>query len=238
LIDSITQSCDKYQSVNFLVDESAAIGSSNFNYAKTFLTNYVTQTKDDPTLMSINYYDATFDSSIGYGNSQAAILSRISSKTYRGSGSGNLGNAINNTISQINAAGFANGVPKLLVLLVGSSSLDDVYYASEYARAVGITIIAVGIGSGFTNSQLLQVAYTQSNLIYLSSYSAITTFHTQLPNVLAHQYTDIALNSTLSGGMVRNISYPNYYRLPRDSTGNSYYYMTITYGSDPTTQTT
>lgn len=183
--------------------------------------------------MSIHYYDSTFESSIGYGNSKSAILSAISSKTCRSSGNANLGNAINNTLAKINAAGYSSGLPKILVILVGSTSLDNVYYASEYGRALGVTIIAVGIGSGYNNTQLLQAAYTQSNLIYVSSYPSITTLHSQLPNLLAHQYIDIALNSTLSGGVVRSASYPNYYRLPRDSTGKNYYYMTITFGSDP-----
>jgi hypothetical protein len=94
------------------------------------LTNYVSQTKDDLGLMSIHYYDATFDSSVGFGSSKASILSAISSKSCRCTGNGNLGNAINNTISRINAAGYSNGIPKLLVILVGSSSLDNVYFAA------------------------------------------------------------------------------------------------------------
>lgn len=113
-----------------MVDESVAVGSSNFNYVKTFLTNYVTQTNDDPSLMSINYYDATFDNSVGYGNSKSTILSAISAKSCRCTGSGNLGNAINNTITKINAGGFSKGLPKILMLLIGSTSLDNVFYAA------------------------------------------------------------------------------------------------------------
>lgn len=236
LINSVTQSYNKYQSVNFLVDESSAIGTTNFNYVKTFLTNYVNQTTDDPTLISINYFDAAYDASVGFGSSKSAILSAIPSKTCRCSGNGNLGLAINSTIAKINSRGFSNGVNKILVVLVGSTSSDNVYYSSEYARSMGITLIAVAIGGGYSNSQLLQVAYTRSNLIYVSSYLAITTFHNQLPNLLALQYVDIPLNSKLSGGYVRSVSNPNYYRLPRDSVTNRTYYMAVTFTTDPTLQ--
>ena len=93
----------------------------------------------------------------------------------------------------------------------------------------------MGIGSGYSNTQLLQAAYTQSNLIYVGTYSLITSFNSQLPNLLAHQYQDIALNSSLTG-TVRSTSYPNFYRIPRDSNGKNTYYMKITFGVDPTTQ--
>jgi hypothetical protein len=80
--------------------------------------------------MSINYYDAAYDASINYGSSKSAILTAISTKSCRCSGNGNLGLAINNTVSRITAAGMANGVNKLLVVLVGSTSSDTVYYSS------------------------------------------------------------------------------------------------------------
>jgi hypothetical protein len=143
---------------------------------------------------------------------------------------------MNSTIAKINSAGFSNGLNKILVVIVGTTSSDNVYYSSEYARARGITLIAVAIGGGYSNSQLLQVAYTQSNLIYVSSYSVITTFHNQLPNVLTRQYMDIPLNSKLNGGFVRSVSNPNYYRLPRDSVTNRTYYMAVTFTTDPTLQ--
>jgi hypothetical protein len=97
-------------------------------------------------------------------------------------------------------------------------------------------LVVLGIGGSYSNSQLLQVAYTQSNLIYLSSYASITNFHTQIPSILAQQYIDIPLNSKLSGGYVRNITNPNYYRLSRDTLTNKTYYMAVTFASDPTQQ--
>mgnify|MGYP002367806657 FL=1 len=225
---------NKYQSINFLVDESSSIGSTNFNYVKTFLTNYVTQTSDDTTIMSIQYYDTAYDPSVTYGNSKASILSAISAKSCHCSTNGNLGNAINTTVAKINALNLPNGVPKIIVALVGSNSNDNVYFAAEYARSFGITIICLAIGSGYTNSQLLQASFTQSNLIYITTYVQLPSFYTLLPNILANQYIDIAVNSAVIGNVVMSVAKPNYYRVPRSNIANTYYLMTITHGTDPT----
>lgn len=60
LIDSVTVRCNKYQSINFLVDQSGSIGASNFQYALKFLNTYVSRTNDDLSIMSIHFYDSTY----------------------------------------------------------------------------------------------------------------------------------------------------------------------------------
>jgi len=70
LIDSVTQRCNKYQSVSFLVDESGSIGATNFQLAKDFLYRYVNTTYDDPKLTSIHFYDTTFDPYLGFNHTK------------------------------------------------------------------------------------------------------------------------------------------------------------------------
>jgi len=60
LIDSVTSTCNKSQSINFLIDESSGIGSGSFSLALSFLSSYVSQTNDDLSMMSINFFDNTF----------------------------------------------------------------------------------------------------------------------------------------------------------------------------------
>lgn len=173
LIDSVTTRCNKYQSINFLVDQSGSIGAGPFQYAKDFLYAYVNQTYDDLSLMSIHYYDSTFDPSIYYGNNRAAILSMIQAKAYRGLGT-YTGSAINSSVNLINAANYPNGVPKLLVILTDGGSYDSVVQSADYARSLGITLFCVGIGANVNSAQLLQIAGTASNIVYISSYSSLS----------------------------------------------------------------
>jgi len=86
LIDSVTGVCEKYQSVNFLVDESGSIGVVNFNLVLGFLEEFVNVTNDDPKLMSVHFYDAAFDPYLGYNNTKAQLITGIKAKTYRAGG--------------------------------------------------------------------------------------------------------------------------------------------------------
>lgn len=125
MIDSVTQKCNKEQSVNFLVDESGSIGSGPFQLAKDFLTMYVNTTNDDIAKMSIHFYDGSFDPYLDYGNDKSYVLSMIASKAYR-AGSTLTGRAINATVDKIVAKGFKNGLPKVLVVMTDGVSYDSV----------------------------------------------------------------------------------------------------------------
>ena len=57
LVEAATTVYNKSQSVNFLVDQSATVGASNFANMKAFLNSYVSMTNDDLSMMSIDYYD-------------------------------------------------------------------------------------------------------------------------------------------------------------------------------------
>lgn len=58
-----------------------------------------------------------------------------------------------------------------MIVMTDGLSYDDVLIASNIARSKGITMIAVGIGSGINEPQLLQIAETPSNIIKVSSYA-------------------------------------------------------------------
>lgn len=58
-----------------------------------------------------------------------------------------------------------------MVVMTDGFSFDNVLFASNFARSKGITMIAVGIGAGANDAQLLEIAQTQSNVIKVSSYA-------------------------------------------------------------------
>ena len=117
----------------------------------------MTKSLDDTTIMSINFYDTTYDPYLGYGNDKNTILSQIQSKSYRAQGT-YTGLAINASVELIKSKNFDNGVPKLLIIMTDGNSYDD---ASNYARQNDITLISIGIGSGVNSTQLLEIAGSQ-----------------------------------------------------------------------------
>ena len=192
-------------------------------------------TNDDPTIMFIGYYDLNLENSVDYStsNTKVNIMSTNLAKTCRCAASSNLGASLNSTIAKIVANNFDSGVSKIIVAVVGTTSLDDVQFASEYARAMGITIIVIAVGGSYNSAQVLQATSTSSNLLLLSSYTELSTFHTVFQNFLIKQYTDVLNGNSLVGNVVRIPSNPNYYRIPRSSVGGTYHKVTITYKMDP-----
>jgi len=61
-------------------------------------------------------------------------------------------------VGKIKAKGFPSSIPKILVVMTDGHSQDNVKIPSDYARSLGITLIAVGIGDKVDNSQLLEIA--------------------------------------------------------------------------------
>jgi uncharacterized protein with von Willebrand factor type A (vWA) domain len=215
-----------------LVDESGSIGSSAFQNAKSFLYSYVNQTYDDLSIMSIHFYDGSFDPYIYYGNNRAAILSMIQSKSYR-AGTTNTGLAINASVQLIRNANFPNGVPKILVVLTDGESQDAVLNAANFARANGIILFCVGIGGNVNSTQLLQIAGSTSNIVYISSYASLDKLVSLIENYFCKQIVDVNLNDFIYGNVVRVPSSPSYFRVARSANASQYYKLSIFYRTDP-----
>jgi len=178
--------------------------------------------------MSINFFDSTYEPYIGFGNNRSTIMSMVTSKNYR-SGGTKTGAAINASVAKIATQNFANGLPKLLVILTDGGSGDDVVYASNYARSKGITLFCVGIGSNVNNVQLLQITGAQSNILYISNYATLSKLAYIIANYFCKQIIDVNLNQPIYGNVVRVPSCPNYYRVARSSTANQYYQLSLIY---------
>lgn len=90
----------------------------------------------------------------------------------------------------------------------------------------------IAVGSSYNSGQVLQIASTQSNLLYVSSYSLLPSFYKVFSSFLARQFTDVRVGESVTGNRVRVPSCPNYYRIARN-TGSLYHKVTITHRTDP-----
>lgn len=183
---------------------------------------------DDLSLMSINFYDTTFDPYINFGYTRSQILSMIAAKSYRSAGT-KTGNGINQTVAKILTQNFPNGIPKLMVILTDGVSYDDVSYAAAYAKSKGITLFCVGIGANINNAQLLQIAGTQSNVLYIQNYASLSNLATLISNYFCKQIIDVNLNDVIIGNVVRVPTSPNYYRVARSPNPGQYYQLQLIY---------
>lgn len=93
--------------------------------AKQFLQLYVNDTNDDLSIMSIHFFDSSYDQYITYGHNKSYFMTQIPLKSYRALGT-LTGSAINLTIDRILAANFKKGLPKILVIMTDGASYDSV----------------------------------------------------------------------------------------------------------------
>lgn len=69
------------------------------------------------------------------------------------------------------SANLDQGVNKILIVITDGQSYDQVLSSANYARSQKITLIAVGVGPGTNDTQLLEIAQSSSNVIKVSSFS-------------------------------------------------------------------
>jgi hypothetical protein len=149
-----------------LIDQSLTVGSVNYAFIKQFLTDYMSNSNDDPSLMSLSYYDSTTQRVIPQSstNSQVGLLAAAVGHVCACSLSPYLGQALNSTANHITSLSSTKSIPKLIIAIVGSNSLDDVSLASSYLRSKDITPIVIGVGSSYNRTQIVQIA-TEDNII-------------------------------------------------------------------------
>jgi hypothetical protein len=56
------------------------------------------------------------------------------------------------------SANLDQGVNKILIVITDGQSYDQVLSSANYARSQKITLIAVGVGPGTNDTQLLEIA--------------------------------------------------------------------------------
>jgi len=140
------------------------------------------------------------------------MLAKIDTKPYNAGGTFT-GLAINATIAKIAAANYPNGVPKILIVMTDGGSADNVLFASNYARSLGITMFVIGMGSNINNAQLLQIAQTQSNIVYIDSYGSLNKLVSIIENYFCKQIVDVRLGEIIYGNLVREKTSPSFFRV-------------------------
>ena len=128
----MTIKCNKTQSITFLMDESGGIGGPEFNMSLDFLELYINQTYDDFSLMSIQYFSGPFRAGVPFGSTYDDLLLDVTTSGYA-AGSTWTGDAMKDSVDQIIAQNFPNGLPKILCIMTdgdpngGALNIDQGY---------------------------------------------------------------------------------------------------------------
>ncbi|XP_036073245.1 collagen alpha-1(XXI) chain [Oryzias melastigma] len=164
----------------YIVDGSWSVGYTDFDTAKEWLINITSQFDISPhyTQVGVVQYSDTPRLEIPLGKHQqgAELIQAIQSIDYLG-GNTQTGRAIKFVVDHVFSSTERGSRVKnrIAVVVTDGKSQDDVVDASMEARAQGITVFAVGVGSEITTSELVSIANKPSStyVLYAEDYTTI-----------------------------------------------------------------
>uniref|UniRef100_A0A3P8SYI1 Collagen alpha-1(XXI) chain n=1 Tax=Amphiprion percula TaxID=161767 RepID=A0A3P8SYI1_AMPPE len=178
----------------YIIDGSWSVGFSDFDTAKQWLINITSQfdISSHYTQVAVIQYSDTPRLEIPLGKHQggADLLQAIQSITYLG-GNTQTGRAIKFAVDHVFSSSQRASLVKnrIAVVVTDGKSQDDVVDASMEARAQGITVFAVGVGSEITTSELVSIANKPSStyVLYAEDYTTIDRIRDSMEQKLCEE---------------------------------------------------
>ncbi|XP_062928544.1 von Willebrand factor [Mobula hypostoma] len=156
--------CAEPMDIIILLDGSNSVEKTQFEEMKSFVKSLVRKVKtgSNATHISILQYGRVNTLEIGFNKNQEKdnLLDLINNIRQREPGPSQIGNALSFAVQYgiTEANGARAGVPKVAVVLVTDTSMDNVELASQEAIITGVTVIPIGMGKRYDKQQLLTLA--------------------------------------------------------------------------------
>ncbi|XP_015232991.1 PREDICTED: collagen alpha-1(XXI) chain-like [Cyprinodon variegatus] len=178
----------------YIVDGSWSVGMEDFDTAKQWLINISSQFDISLyyTQVAVVQYSDTprLEIPLGSHSSGAQLIQAIQSINYMG-GNTQTGRAIKFAVDHVFPASQRASQVKnrIAVVVTDGKSQDDVVDASMEARAQGITVFAVGVGSEITTSELISIANKPSStyVLYAEDYTTIDRLRDSMEQKLCEE---------------------------------------------------
>uniref|UniRef100_A0A8C6UMM6 Collagen alpha-1(VII) chain n=1 Tax=Neogobius melanostomus TaxID=47308 RepID=A0A8C6UMM6_9GOBI len=154
IVPCVSVGCDKAKAdVVFLVDESSSIGVDNFKRIKDFIFRAVTYFPfigPQGTQIAVVHYsdDPRIEFRLNDNKDRNALLRALRALPYRG-GNTKTGKGIGYVLQELfhESLGMRRDAPHVLVLITDGRAQDDVLPPSRVARALGVSVLAVGVAN-------------------------------------------------------------------------------------------
>ncbi|KAM6971537.1 uncharacterized protein LKV04_017093 [Tautogolabrus adspersus] len=178
----------------YIVDGSWSVGSSDFETAKQWLINITSQFDISSyyTQVAVIQYSDTprLEIPLGLHQGGAELIQAIQSITYLG-GNTQTGRAIRFAVDHVFSSSqrLSQVKHRIAVVVTDGKSQDDVVDISVEARAQGITIFAVGVGSEITTSELITIANKpySAYVLYAEDYTTIDRIRDSMEQKLCEE---------------------------------------------------
>lgn len=199
LLSGITMTHAQQQSVMevnkrdivFLVDGSSSLGQANFNAIRDFISRVIQRLEigQDLVQVSVAQYADTVKPEFylnTYSTKKDAITTVRKMKALEGSAlyTGSALDFVRNNLFTSSAGHrAAEGVPKLLVLITGGKSLDDVSQAAQELQKGSIMALVIGSRAA-DEDELKEIAF-DSSLVFIPAEFRPAPLQSMLPSLMA-----------------------------------------------------
>lgn len=175
----------------FLVDGSSSLGPSDFNAIRDFVTRVIQRLEigQDLVQVSVAQYADTVKPEFylnSYTNKRDAITAVRKMRALNGSAlytGSSLDFVRNNLFTSSAGHRAAEGVPKLLVLITGGKSLDEVSQPAQELKRGSIMALAVG-SKAADEDELKEIAF-DSSLVFIPAEFRPAPLQNMLPSLMA-----------------------------------------------------
>ncbi|XP_036925071.1 collagen alpha-3(VI) chain isoform X2 [Sturnira hondurensis] len=175
----------------FLVDGSTALTTANFNAIRDFIAKVIQKLEIGPDLIqvSVAQYADTVNPEFYFNthSSKKDVISAVRKMKSLGGSVLHTGSALDIVRNSLFTSGAghraAEGVPKLLVLITGGKSLDDVSGPAQELKRDGIMCLVVG-SKAADRAELADMAF-DSSLVFTPAEFQVAPLQGMLPSLLS-----------------------------------------------------
>ncbi|KAK3740322.1 hypothetical protein QZH41_008775, partial [Actinostola sp. cb2023] len=171
--------------LGFLIDSftSSNGGESKFNQVMHFVIGMVEKfdISQNDTRVGVVLFADTKKFEFGFDScvDKKSTIDQIKAIKYRGATNRKIraGYGLYFAIPELYNKGCRDGIPKILVVLIGSKSMDNVKKNSQRLRDLGVTIYAVGVGLDNADTELKEMATDpDKDHVFTPKFSDLGTF--------------------------------------------------------------
>ena len=159
------------------MDSSQSVGETNFERIKDLIANMLssfTIGPDDTRVGVIRYSSSSsIVISLGSSNTYSQLATAVRSIEYTGGGT-NTASALYSLSTAFATARVSEGIPRVVAVFTDGRSNDPTatVQAAQAVHNAGIYVYSFGIGDGISNQELVAIASSGQENVFLSSFSS------------------------------------------------------------------
>ena len=202
--------CQSYPDIVFVIDSSGSIGASHFQQALSFTADLVSEFRigKDFTRIGVITYNSDVITSeqieLNRFYDASELSAAIRGIQYTGGGT-RTGEAIQyatDTMFNTNNGARNDGRSKVGIVLTDGRSGDDVIEPSNAAHNASINLIAIGIGDGIDENELLAIAGSPEQVYLVDMFVDLPSFSASIETASCLSAVSLEVGDTLSTEVV------------------------------------